>query len=437
MFTLLTFITIAGEIIWQFYVKYPPTLEQLQFVALDPTRLWLVRLVSFGLIVICVKLISKYINSPARKYFYMFCFLPPVIGLIWLSHPIEAVKIFLVVLVGYYSVAKIKKPIWIAVMAVLSVIFVNVLLFKEKPTILNEVSFKKSQEEISFRINIEDTTNPRIELPLKLRRVAYNKYFFSLKNLIKTSLGFFDFETLFFQDVHPMGQKGFIIYTWPVLLIFLASVYLVKRYDPNTINILIFLSISAYIYFMLSNASTDRRLALLVFPIAIILSKGLEYGFSNKTKGLKFGALLLLWLSIYAWGTNLIDRSIRPEHWLDNRPIAQQFVFETIKNSEVQFSNIILPETLYAYKYYCGYYKVDCSLFEIRNFNIVEENINQNNLYVGFTGNFVGQSNIGIDQETVMAELQNKNIRVIGVKHILDNIASGFGQELVVGQLSK
>jgi hypothetical protein len=72
--------------------------------------------------------------------------------------------------------------------------------------IVNHTALSYVSEEITARIGQENSLTEKVSFPLLLRRIGYNKIFFIYKNISINLVNFFDPETWFFQEVHPMQQ---------------------------------------------------------------------------------------------------------------------------------------------------------------------------------------------------------------------------------------
>lgn len=438
-------LVLLAELIWQIFIKYPPTLEQLHFGVGNPATLWAVRLLSLGLLLAASFFFSRLASTKIRRYFWILVLLSPAFSLLWMSYPLDTLKIFIIA-GAFYLLSRYRKT-WIAVAGVcLILLSLNLIVFKQSPKIIETLSLRVPAEEVALRFYAEDNLNPHIEIPTLLRRVAYNKYFVALKDSVNESLTFFDFETLFFQEVHPLGQKAFVIFFWPEIFIFSLSIWLFltkRRAAEKGILPLLFLS---FVYFITTNTSAERRLFLTLYPLAILMAGCLDTFFKSGSKKIseawpakpiKIGVTLLLFLTFYGWMTNYYDRYVRPAYWLDNRPIAYDFFLSYLKNHNEKYSRILVPDTLYAAKDYCLYYLKDCTLFKNENFDLSRQSANGDTLYIGFAGNFLGPNPENSFPSDLTGDLNRKGLEILQQTHILNNIANTYGQELLIARTKR
>lgn len=263
-------------------------------------------------------------------------------------------------------------------------------------------------------------------------KLFYNKFYIAFKNSANESMHFFDFETLFFQEVHPLLQKAFVTFFWPEILIFALSLWLIVNRKIRLSNNFYAILFLAFVYFITTNYSSDRRLIFAVFPISMLMSAGVEKALSEKKGLLKPAAIILIFLTIYGWATNYFDRYVRADYWLDNRPLAYNFFFSYIKSHAQNYDQIVVSDTLYAAPTYCAFYITACDRIKVQNFDTFDSKPQPNTLYVGFTGNFLGPNRENADINQIISTANSEGLEVYDSKSILNNIASGYGQELVI-----
>ena len=330
MISTVPLLLLLAEVIWQIVIKYPPTLEQINLGVNSAAALWIVRFISLGLLLAASFFVSRLISMKKSLYYWILVLASPVFSLVWMSYPLDALKIFIVT-GAFYFLNRYRKA-WIVVTGVLIVILtLNLSVFKQNPKIVEALSIKKSQEEVTLRFNIEDKLDPNIEIPTQVRRIGYNKYFAAFRNSLNESLNFFDFETVFFEEVHPLGQKAFVIFFWPEVFLFGLGLWFLLTKEAKNGKVILTLLFFSFIYFITTNASTERRLFLTLYPISIIMAGYLDTFLAKSSKKIKAGVLLLLFLVFYGWMTNYYDRYVRPDYWLDNRPLAYDFFLSYLK----------------------------------------------------------------------------------------------------------
>jgi hypothetical protein len=426
---------ILAETVWQVLIKYPPTLEQLSFGITNPVTLWTTRLVSLALLVSATFFYSRALSPKSKKYYWILILAAPVFSFIWMSHPGDAFRIFIISAIYYIvSAQKIK---WRGIAWTLIIILtLNLVVFKQNPRIIETVTLKAPQEEVVLRFNAEDNLNPNIEIPVQLKRTVYNKFFIALKNSFNESLTFFDFETLFFQEVHPMGQKAFVIFFWPQIFIAGLGIWHFLNNRSGDRKSVVFLFFLSFVYFMTTNTSAERRLLITMFPLAILMSDFLGTALQKNSK-VKFMAVLFLSLTAYGWATNIMDRTIRPSYWLDNRPIAYDFSFAHLSTTDQEYGQVIFSEALYSANEYCRYYSIDCSKILVNKFDLSIESINRDTLYIGFTGNFLGPSPDNSFPDNLAEELGKKGLEIVDQHRAVNNIANTLGQDILIARAKR
>ena len=432
MVFLVPFLLLIAELVWQKIIGYPPTLELLRLGVGSPAILWLVRLLGLVLILTATFFFSSLITNKAKKYYWVLTLGSPILSLLWMSYPLDAIKIFLIS-GAFYLLARRQKSFAVATTVSIAILLIlNLFVFKQNPKILDALSLPRSQEEVTYRFTTEDKSNPHIEIPILLRRIGYNKYFILLKNSLNESLNFFDFETIFFQEVHPMNQKAFVIFFWPEIFIFSLGIWLSLNKRLEVKKGLLSLLLISFIYFITTSASAERRLTLTLYPLAIIMAGCLNTLFTSGSKKIRVGIIILLFLTFYGWTTNYYDRYIRPAYWLDNHPIAYDFFLSYLKNQNEKYDQIVVPDTLYAAKEYCTFYLKDCTSFKNENFDLSKQSFKNNTLYIGFIGNFVGPNPENSFDPDISSELNNKGMEILQKTRLPDNIANGYGQDILI-----
>ena len=409
----------------------PPTLDQLGF-GISSSSLWLVRLFSLASLLVSTYILSRLVNFKVKKYYWIIVVASPVFLLLWMLYPIDCIKI-LIISLSLYIISRFNKNLIIRTAATgLIIILINIFVFKQKPALISIVNLDTPGQEVINRFNVEDTLTSPIYIPLQIKRITYNKLFLGLKDLTNESLNFFDFETLFFQDVHPLSQKGFVIFFWPQIYIFAVGAWLAINKKIKLDKNYYLLVLGSFVYFLTADVSADRRLVFLLFPLSILMCQTIKISLTAESKIVRFGITVLLILSLYGLLTFHYDLSARPAYWLDNRPLAYQFVFSNLPKLQSNFNHVLMPDTLYAAKQYCHFYRQDCSKIEIVNFDLSKQQINSDTLYIGFLGNFTGpnpDNSITNDFENKLSEM---GLKVYNQTYIHDNIANGFGQNLII-----
>jgi hypothetical protein len=162
------------------------------------------------------------------------------------------------------------------------------------------------------------------------------------------------------------------------------------------------------------------------------MSDTVSYVLSQKKKLIKVGLIFFIFLSFYGWMTNYYDRYVRQAYWLDNRPIAYNFVLSTLQKTNPHYSNVIVSDTLYAINKYCPYYLGRCGQFSFNNFDLFLTPPQKGTLYIGFTGNLLGVNSKDAKADEIKNSINGRNMELLNMMPILNNIANGYGQVLII-----
>jgi hypothetical protein len=72
-----------------------------------------------------------------------------------------------------------------------------------------------------------------------------------------------------------------------------------------------------------------------------------------------------------------------------------------------------------------------------QDFNLSNKLPDQNTLYIGFTGNFLGPNSQNSFPTKPDIEIANMGFSVLKQIHVLNNIADKYGQELFIAEFKK
>lgn len=309
----------------------------------------------------------------------------------------------------------------------------------------NAVKTSQTAKQIYERITKEDSLQTRVFFPLWFRRLGYNKIFFAYRNLIKEALGFFDLETLFFQEVHPLQQKSEVIFFWPeIFLSFLGLWALIKsRFGKKQKILLMLISLCLVFYFFTNNDSPSGRHSLTLFPLAVIISTGLK---QIPRKLLPLILLLLVW----SIGINAYDILKRPLFWYDNRPYVYSQGIEVLKekgseftqDKDIYFTTLVGNPKLYYFYYFSPDPKIflkDPSIVQENGKNIhftsfdLKNNLPQeNSLYFGFLGEFIGTNPFNEFTEGDFNKIKAAGLEIEKIWKLDNTIAFQYGDYFVL-----
>ncbi len=429
-------------------INYPPTGEQLAVLngmkLSGETNLWILRIITFLMLGIswwCWYVLISKVDKKLAFWTITVLSISPVTLILGLIHPIVTFKILTVSIAVYFLFHKNLglKQQWLVflILAVFSVLF-NIFVIKNKPAIFSKLSITEAQVEVTKRFTNEDSLNTKIELPLWWRRLSYNKYFFVYKRTLAETLPFFDFESLFFQEVHPLEQKSVVMFYWIEFYLFLMGIYFfVKNKDVFLRRILIYGILLSWVNFVFSEGPAYLRLIYLTLPISLVISKGwMELAQAAKNKYALASVLspIVFILIIFAIQVNHIDLRVRTQKWFDNRPLAYQFWFENLKKIDYRkYEKIQITTLIGDAKSYCLYYLGDdCNQekYVFNSFDLSQEKPTDHGIYAGFSGEFAGpdfKNQISANWKEVSVD---KGLEFVGTMNLNDNIADKFGNDI-------
>lgn len=430
----LVFVMVIAQVVWVVFLDFPPTSEQLNIGIGNPLLLWLTRTGSLVALLLATHIFSKILDRKVSIYFWLLITISPFFSILWMSHPLESLKITLISLIIYAFHRKKINLIFSIVISLCILVSINSILLHEKPSILSTLSLPQSQKEVMERMRIEDITDPKVPVPQLMRRIAYNKYFISLKNTANQALYFFDGEVLFFQETSSTELKAPVFFYWPEVFLFVFSLWILIAKSGFIANRLLVVTIFvAFINFILSNSSIHLRLSVMLWVISLVMAIGLGYLINSRRSWHKVFIYSFVLLIFYGISSNQYDRYMRPQFWLDNRPVAYKWLFESAQKYNYQnYQKVYLTDVLGNAKNYCEYFLSDCSNFAFVSFDLSKTAIEANTLYLGFSGNFYGKVEYSEYSEHSSYDLFYMGLTPLSRYKIRDNIANGYGQELIV-----
>jgi hypothetical protein len=168
----------------------------------------------------------------------------PVFLVLAMVHPLVSVKLLILVLLAYIGIKYLGKKWWLVLgfLAIFTIGY-NFFVLGNRPAILNQFSLKDAQGEVTTRMTEEDSLYTKISLPLWWRRIAYNKFYFIYKNAVGEILPFWDLESVFFQEVHPLDQKSVVMFYWIEMYVFIFGIYFLVKNKNLNLNKFIILGI--------------------------------------------------------------------------------------------------------------------------------------------------------------------------------------------------
>lgn len=422
-----------SAIIWAIVINYPPSIQQIDLGIKSILGLWALRLLSLFLVTASTYFLSNLLSRRGRIYYWTIIFISPAINVLWLSYPVDCLKIFISSIIIYIVVKKKINLVVSLVALIISLIAINRYYLRQDIALFSRLSTSNSQSEVMSRIAREDTINPHINLPLWFRRIGYNKYYLTIQNTLKEAIKFWDQESIFFQEVHPLDQKSVVIFYWPTIGLLLAiSWFYARSIDSKMKRTFLVTMVISWIYFLLSNDALYKQLIMVIFWISLYLTWGTNHMLKNNhTRWLTISLLLTIG---YGFITNYVDRVKRPMFWLDNRPIVYQILLtEASKLDYQKYSKIYLTNVIGPADKYCLYYLNNCQQFIFKNFDLNREPLEENSLYLGFIGNYLGLQDDNLFSYNTFNLWSKKNqLNIFNHLFIRDTVAYKYGNDLII-----
>jgi len=427
-------------------INFPPNLEQLRI--LNTFRLngymylWILRMVTlvilYSSLLIWRKIVEK-IDISILWWSVFIIFTTPVFFVLSMLHPIVSVKLLVSTIILHLGQRYFPKNLWLTCLSMaIFMIGFNILVLGNKPAIFNQFSIKDAQAEVTARITNEDSLITKISLPLWWRRIAYNKYFFVYKNVVGEFLPFFDLESIFFQEIHPLEQKSIVMFYWVEMYLLIFGIYYLVKKNNKSVNKFVFsLILVSWIDFVFSEGSAYLRLIYVIFPVSIVMATGIErlrILMKDKYVLAKITFPLVILVLTYGILINYFDLTVRSQKWFDNRPLVFQFWFSNLEKvninnvNRIQISSLVGDSKAYCY-FYIG--KIcDQDKFVFKSFDLSSETAIANSVYAGFAGEFVGpkfKNDIDPNWEN---ETKKKDFEFIGVESLYDTVAYKYGNDI-------
>ncbi len=187
-FLLLLGVIFLSQIYWVYRLNYPPSFEQLALPLSASWQLWLLRLSTLVLLGWSFVCLTRLMKPDAKQYFWLLVLISPVPVILCLSYPISALKICLIILIILKTGKSLPAKILSLILISSLLFFVNVKLLHQSPSIIGKFSLSTAQINLTDRFNKEYLLHPGNPVPLLIKRLAYNKYFFVVKGVFEEIL---------------------------------------------------------------------------------------------------------------------------------------------------------------------------------------------------------------------------------------------------------
>jgi hypothetical protein len=423
--------------------SYPPTEDQLKLVWLFFSNLWFLRIFSLVILLITLffwyKVVIKLTGKTIALISCLIIFLSPTFYVLWLSFPIDCLKIFLLLFL-IYILSNFKKNFYklILTLGSLFLILFSFSTTTERSSFIHKIGLKDAKVEVQERFAAEDSLTDPVKVPLKLKRVVYNKYYIEYKELINEVIPFFDMESLFFQEIHPLEQKSVVVFVWPQIFLLIVGVYFLFKLKNKKINSMVIVTLFlSLVNFLFDPFIVFRKFELILFPLSLIMSFAVFNIYKTKIFFGKVIGFIIIFLCLYGISANHFDLNKRPDYWLNNRPYFYEFVFNSIKKRDLdKFEKIYVTSLVGNTEKYCKFYLGNCGdKFVFNSFDLKEIRPEKYSIYAGFAGEFIGSDFKNDINKDWLTLIKDKGFTEIETKNIRDTIAYKFGNDVVIGEV--
>jgi len=425
-------------------LSYPPTEDQLAVIGWFFNNLWILRIFSLTILLATLyfwyKTIIKLIGKTVALISCLIIFLTPTFYILWLTSPIDCLKIFLLIFLVFILNKNTKHFGKLAL--ILGSVYIILFSFwttTERSSFVHKLGLKEAKTELKLRFVAEDSLTDPVKVPLKIKRIVYNKYYIEYKELVNEVIPFFDMESLFFQEIHPLEQKSVVIFVWPEIFLLIGGTYSLIKSKNKKISSLVWMTLLlSLINFLFDPFIIFKKFELILFPLSLIMALAVSNIYKTKILFGKIVGFIIILFCLYGTMANFSDLNKRPNFWLDNRPYFYEFVFDSIKKKDInKFEKIYVTSLVGKTNKYCKYYFGTCdeNKFVFNSFELKGAKPAKNSIYAGFAGEFIGsdfKNNINSDW---LSLIKNEGFINIVTKDLRDTIAYKFGNYVVVGEV--
>jgi hypothetical protein len=183
--------------------------------------------------------------------------------------------------------------------------------------LLKTTDLKKTAAEVNHRFEEESLLENKVQFNKIEEKLAYNRYAFVARNIIRESFKLLDFDNLFFQENNPRFEKSVVMYTWVWAWIFVLGLLFVNKLE-NKRELWWWFFIALLYYWLISGQLYIRQL-LIVFPTAIIIEHGLKIVLKNK-----LAFILFVVVAVYSFVNVVLDMKINKDYWFENKVNNEQ-----------------------------------------------------------------------------------------------------------------
>lgn len=441
IFFVALFIVLGFQVILSSLISYPPNQDQLYLIFALPIRyyalsFWLVKLTSLLLVLAAVVLfkmtIQRVWGERVAILSGLLVAISPTFFAAWSLHPADVLKVFLVTVICYWTLngrSKIQIIIGLIMGLVVLVLLSNNQPFSNIP-ILTAIKPLAAEEEIKDRLNSEMSIVSPIHIPLAIKRIAYNKPYFIYKNILNTAISYGDLESVFFREVNSLGEKSFVIFFWPELILFVVGLFFLVRgsdkWQKYLVGLLVFF---AFCDFVLLNKPSYQQFFLSMFPLSILISLG-----AVRLGRYRPLPLIIALILGYALLVNFADIATRPSFWFDNRPLAYRFIFQEVGKYQASSQWVKVTSLIGKPELYCRYYLGKChpDRFIFDSFDLRGQPAKGGLLYAGFAGEYIGKELENTLPQNWPDRFPGQGLSILSYFTTRDTIAYHYGDTVVV-----
>jgi len=418
------------NIVWVFVASrldYPPSFEQIE---IGMPVLWQ-RILCFLIVYMGALFFSSKIMHLGKWFSLVVASSPFVFGL-WYLHPVESIKFC----VGLLLLSKLfdskHKSLWVIGFCIL-VVVVNYLQSSSKAKMFYLFNNERLTAEVNLRFLAEDDLTYKVDLPNVVRRIAYNKISFLTRDILKEVTSYWNIEDVFFQEMHPGSKKSLVLMLWPTLILFFLGVANIDLFRKGRLLSLLFATlIVGYVNFLSSGANDNTRYTLSLPFLGLLISGGMIVA-----RRYLWVSVLVLSLTFYGWQLGIQDLLIRPDYWLDNRPIVYQKVYEAILKTNYISGKYVVTDLMGRSKDYCKYYigNVCDKNFSFGGFpnQVKNEKFVDDTVYAGFIGEFLGSDFNNYFSNDFENKILGMGFEKYSLAKIRDSVAYRYGDAIFVG----
>ncbi len=376
-----------------------------------------------GVIFGMASIILFYLLSRSLVATVLFAFSPLLIQTNIMDTP-TSLTLFAILLAAYLWV---KKKILLS--RLLVVVIIAIILLSQQ-NILSNLKPANYTYLIGLRFNLDKTFGQ--EYPLytyKLNRLALNKGFYGLNQLMTDVLAPFNYE----QVSAPLQAQALLgtdyykinalpkIFFWEIPLI-LFGLVIYFRQIPGVFKIILFSGLFCAIFFK----SHQLTLALPAFALAEGLFLSHLWASLKKFQLYVGGVAIIFYLLAMADFTNQLW--FHPEEWFNQKELLQQKIWQTLTDQQIKDNKIFVTDRLGEPAYYYLYYhKVNPQTFQqtsklgttlddgsqrvdsvgnvsFGSFKFFEAPRASDQIWVGLSGEFLGQYKATRSDEVLISD---------------------------------